>query len=264
MRRSFRSSLILLVVSASPLSAQELSDEELLQRFEAQRDAFREAREGGLGATRGLELITVDDLSTDPELASEASEALAPPGLPSVDESPPVVETEPARLPDPGQGTATAEATLEPDEGVAVAGSLPLAEPAAPDAAGVTVAPASEPVVFGQLAPELMVNVRVTFPFDSAVLTEDQLPQLDQLCRVMRQSDIGLFRIVGHTDAAGTDEYNERLSLLRAEEVKRYFVGSCGLDPSRLEAVGMGERFLVEPADPRAADNRRVEFQALS
>lgn len=220
---------LLFLLATAPAAAQELSDEELLLRFEAQRDAFQAAQAGGLGATRGLELITVDDLSTAPELSGEG-EAGADTG---------------------GGGLETAaDGTAE--------------EPGPADEVGASVALGPEPVVFGQLAPELQVNLRVTFPFDSAVLTEDQLPKLDQLCNVMSQSDIGLFRIVGHTDAAGTEAYNERLSLLRAEEVERYFVTTCGLDPSRLEAVGMGERFLADPDDPRAGDNRRVEFQALS
>lgn len=224
------------LLAAAPALAQDLTDDELLQLFEAQREAFLAARAGGLGATRGLELVTVDDLTTEPELQAEPSAQtdLSQPAAPDGSTAPDVAGAD--------GGTALAEAE-------------PLAPPAAPD---------GQAVVFGQLAPELQVNVRVTFPFDSATLTDDQIPKLRQLCAVMGQSDIGLFRIVGHTDAAGTDAYNERLSLLRAEEVERWFVTDCGLAPSRLEAVGMGERFLKDPADPRAPDNRRVEFQALS
>lgn len=197
-----------LIALAAPALAQDMTDAELLALFEAQRAAFAAAQGDGMGATRGLQLVTVDDLVTTPALQPEVAAA------------------EPA---------------------------APSADPAAGNA-----------VVFGQLAPELQVNVRVTFPFDSATLTDDQIPRLRQLCAVMGGSDVGLFRIVGHTDAAGTDAYNERLSLLRAEEVERWFVSDCGMDPARLEAVGMGERFLENPQDPRGAENRRVEFQALS
>ncbi len=121
-----------------------------------------------------------------------------------------------------------------------------------------------KPVMFGQLEPELQVNVRIEFDFDSAVISDTQKPKLAQLCEAMKPCDISLFRIAGHTDTSGTDAYNEKLSLLRAKEVKRYFVNECGMSPTRLEAIGLGERFPFNKDDPKAAENRRVEFQALS
>ncbi len=92
----------------------------------------------------------------------------------------------------------------------------------------------------------------------------DQQPALDQMCRVMKASDIKLFRIMGHTDSAGSDAYNEKLSLLRAEEVKRRLTSDCGIAATRLDAIGLGERFPANATDPKAPQNRRVEFQALS
>ena len=80
----------------------------------------------------------------------------------------------------------------------------------------------------------------------------------------MQNVDVEMFRIVGHTDAAGSASYNERLSLLRAEEVKRHLVSDCGIAETRLQAVGVGEQFPLDKDDPRADVNRRVEFQALS
>jgi outer membrane protein OmpA-like peptidoglycan-associated protein len=71
-------------------------------------------------------------------------------------------------------------------------------------------------------------------------------------------------RILGHTDASGSASYNERLSKLRAEEVKRYLSSDCGFPIDRMEATGVGERFLFDAADPRADVIRRVAFQALS
>ena len=108
------------------------------------------------------------------------------------------------------------------------------------------------------------MNVRISFVYDSATIKADQQPVLDQMCRVMAASDIKLFRIMGHTDSAGSDAYNEKLSLLRAEEVKRRMVSDCGIDAAKLEAIGLGERFPANAADPKASQNRRVEFQALS
>lgn len=219
-----------LLALAAPAPAQDYTDEELLQLFRDQRDAFRAAETSGTGRTRGLTLVTVDDVAVTTESAT------------------PSMATD--QTASQSDGVTVDVAPLEP---VQSAGDQTGAPSDAP-----------KPVVFGQLAPELQINVNIRFPFDSAALTEDQKPLLTQLCTVMRGSDIRLFRIVGHTDASGSDAYNEKLSQLRAEEVQRYLIRDCGIDASRLEAVGLGERFLADQADPNAPENRRVEFQALS
>jgi OOP family OmpA-OmpF porin len=41
-------------------------------------------------------------------------------------------------------------------------------------------------------------------------------------------------------------------------------VSDCGIAEDRLEAIGVGESFLLDETDPRGDENRRVEFQALS
>lgn len=125
-------------------------------------------------------------------------------------------------------------------------------------------APVAETPTYVALAPEDQVNIQISFDFDSAALRADQKPKLATLCEVMKSIDIELFRIVGHTDASGSAAYNERLSLLRAQEVKRYLTDECGVEASRLEAVGVGESFPLDMADPNGDVNRRVEFQALS
>lgn len=108
------------------------------------------------------------------------------------------------------------------------------------------------------------VNVRVTFAFDSAVLADDQKPDLRVVCAALDAAGVGVLRIVGHTDARGTAAYNQNLSELRAEEVKRFLVDDCGVPTARLEAIGAGEQFPADAADPEAGVNRRVEFQAIS
>jgi OmpA-OmpF porin, OOP family len=107
------------------------------------------------------------------------------------------------------------------------------------------------------------VNIQISFDFDSASLREDQKPKLVSLCEAMKSVDASVFQIIGHTDSSGKASYNERLSLLRAQEVKHYLVSSCGIDETRLEAIGMGETAPFDANDPRADVNRRVEFQAL-
>lgn len=111
---------------------------------------------------------------------------------------------------------------------------------------------------------DAQININISFDFDSSALRSDQKPKLANLCTVMAEIEGEVFRIVGHTDASGSASYNERLSLLRAQEVKRYFVSECGLPEDRLLAVGVGEEHPVNDADPRADENRRVEFQIVS
>lgn len=222
---------------ALPQAALALSDEELLQLFQKQREMYRAATMSG-GKTRGLELVAPEE----PVVSADA------PGLAT-------------------PGTDSEMTALSTGDGTVKAGTAPggLAAPTADTTAvadATTVAPASGPLVV--LDNEFQVFENIKFDFDSAALRADQKPQLEQLCRVMKGSDINLFKIVGHTDSSGSAEYNNRLSLMRAEEVKRYFVNDCGIDAARLDAVGVGERFPRVQDDPKASENRRVEFQAIS
>jgi OOP family OmpA-OmpF porin len=135
--------------------------------------------------------------------------------------------------------------------------------PAATEAAPVELA-APQPVQHWTLPPEDQVNVRVNFAFDSAALADAEEEKLRKFCSVVDEVGVQVFRIIGHTDAIGDDGYNQRLSILRAEEVRRFFTDECKIPPARLQAIGVGEQFLLDPKRPRAAENRRVEFQALS
>jgi OOP family OmpA-OmpF porin len=152
--------------------------------------------------------------------------------------------------------TGTEAATTE--DGTSVTAET---TPDAPVTGEAEVLPAASYV---ELDKSEQVNIQISFDFDSAALREDQKPKLATLCNVMQKIDIQLFRIVGHTDASGSAEYNQKLSQLRAEEVKRYMTTECGIASDRLEAVGVGKDFLFNKDDPRSDENRRVEFQALS
>ncbi len=200
--------------------AQDLSEDELLKLFLAQRDAYKAAVEGNTALTRGITLVTADDVQIATEVATQ----------------------------DPAAATTTTTDVATAD----------------PVAKTETVVTASDNTTLVKMPADIGVNVRIEFAFDSAALDDAQKPKLQTLCNVMRAADIQLFRIIGHTDASGTDDYNERLSRLRAEEVQRFFINDCGIAANRLEAVGLGERFLLEDYGPDSDQNRRVEFQALS
>ena len=121
----------------------------------------------------------------------------------------------------------------------------------------------TQEIEFEPVDPGTEVNIRIGFDFDSDALRTDQLGQLDPLCEAMTTLGDARFRIIGHTDASGEGGYNDNLSLRRALSVKTYLNQDCGIGSERLEAVGVGERYLVADAEPDAALQRRVEFQAL-
>lgn len=141
----------------------------------------------------------------------------------------------------------------------------PAADAAPATAAGVDAAAATQAAAqtYVQVDPQAQVNIRIAFDFDSAALRETEKAKLVTLCQAMQASDVALFRIVGHTDSAGAASYNERLSLLRAQEVKRHLVSDCGLPETRLEAIGVGPSYPLDAADPRSDVNRRVEVQVV-
>ena len=129
---------------------------------------------------------------------------------------------------------------------------------------GSQAADRNQPLVAARFDENIAVELRIEFDFDSAAISRSQEPVLAQICRVIKASDISSFLIVGHTDSSGSDAYNQRLSQLRADEVGRSLNQNCGIERSRLQTIGHGERFPSNSGDPEAAENRRVEFQALS
>ncbi|MGR3620850.1 OmpA family protein [Pseudophaeobacter sp.] len=113
------------------------------------------------------------------------------------------------------------------------------------------------------VARQSQINVQISFDFDSAALRADQAPKLANMCASMQVMQGTVFQIIGHTDSSGSAPYNERLSLLRAQEVRRHLISTCGIEENMLKAIGMGETAPYNENNPRADENRRVEFQAL-
>lgn len=122
-------------------------------------------------------------------------------------------------------------------------------------------------VVEGPEAPQAVaaVNLIVNFEFDSARLTNDGIISLDALGKALSSPALRdmRFQIAGHTDAVGTEAYNQRLSEQRAEAVRDYLTGSHHLEPARLEVVGYGKGRPYDPSNPDAAINRRVQITRL-
>ena len=101
----------------------------------------------------------------------------------------------------------------------------------------------------------------ITFEFDSATLTPEAKPILDDVAASLMYYPEVEVEIQGHTDNVGDDTYNLNLSRRRAEAVKDYLVAK-GIRGYRLTTLGMGEAKPVASNDTEAgrAMNRRIEF----
>jgi len=106
------------------------------------------------------------------------------------------------------------------------------------------------------------LSLPVPFAFDSADILPSAKAQLDAIAAGIRMLPVTQKVVIeGHTDAAGTEQYNETLSQRRAQAVRRYLVATHGIDGSRLQAVGLGEHDPLPGSDPLAGENRRVQFR---
>jgi len=104
----------------------------------------------------------------------------------------------------------------------------------------------------------------VTFAFDSAELSDDAKPILEEAARSLKEAGKIRVSVEGHTDATGSEDYNLGLSQRRAASVAAYLQGQ-GIDGERLETAGFGEEKPVAANDTRdgRAQNRRVELRVI-
>lgn len=129
-------------------------------------------------------------------------------------------------------------------------------------APAATPAPAPEPKVEpAPLAPpteappavllpqKISFSADALFDFDKAILKPDAKSMLDELVSTLRGAEYDVILAVGHADRIGSEEYNKKLSLRRANAVKQYLV-SKGIADNRIYVEGKGEAEPVTtPAD---------------
>jgi outer membrane protein OmpA-like peptidoglycan-associated protein len=98
----------------------------------------------------------------------------------------------------------------------------------------------------------------VNFAFNSAVLDGEAQANLRRQADWIRQFPEVRFRVYGHTDLVGSDGYNKRLGLRRAQAVVA-FLASQGISRSRLEAVAsFGETQPIVFTQSPERQNRRT------
>ncbi len=104
----------------------------------------------------------------------------------------------------------------------------------------------------------------VTFEFNSANLTPDSRPILDEVAADLTKHPRLKVELQGHTDSVGADAYNLQLSDKRADFVRRYLIEQ-GVSPSQLVSKGYGETQPVSDnqTEEGRAQNRRVDMAVL-
>jgi outer membrane protein OmpA-like peptidoglycan-associated protein len=105
------------------------------------------------------------------------------------------------------------------------------------------------------------VDLEINFDYNSASVSPQAEPQLHSLGKALTSGELtgAVFMLGGHTDAKGTDGYNQSLSERRAETVKKFLMENYKIPAENLVSAGYGETDLKNKADPNAAENRRVQ-----
>ena len=154
--------------------------------------------------------------------------------------------------------------TPEPAPAPAPAPAAPRQTPPAP--------PPSAPAAPAAPKPEKVTTATtVLFDFDRYVIRPDARTKLDDLVGKLRNVTLEVVIAVGHADRLGSEAYDMKLSVRRADSVKAYLV-SKGIPASRIYTEGKGKRQPVKECkgDKKTKEliaclepNRRVEIEAV-
>jgi len=163
------------------------------------------------------------------------------------------------------------ETTVGKTRGFSLA--APAASPTGPSAPKAATRPAPGKKVASVPRPSQAVaptpppsgrDLLITFANASTTLT----PQARANAKVFAQAantpqlQSARFAIDGHTNAVGGRDYNLNLSRARAQSLVDY-LASLGVDRSRIDVTGYGFDRPINAANPRAAENRRVEARRV-
>jgi OOP family OmpA-OmpF porin len=165
----------------------------------------------------------------------------------------------------PSMATAECDPDLMPKKPAPAPAPAPAAKPAPAPAAKPAPAPAAKPAAKpAPVAEKVTMAADALFDFDKAVVKADAKGKLDDLADKVKRINLEVVIAIGHTDSIGSDAYNQKLSVRRAEAVKAYLV-SKGIEPNRVYTEGKGEKQPVASNSTKdgRAKNRRVEIEVI-
>tara|TARA_Y100000590_G_scaffold425075_1_gene532677 strand:- start:350 stop:1246 length:897 start_codon:yes stop_codon:yes gene_type:complete len=104
----------------------------------------------------------------------------------------------------------------------------------------------------------------IYFDFDKSNLSNVSINKIKKFVEKNKDS-ISNYLIVGHTDTKGSDKYNLKLSLERAESVKKILI-NFGINYKKIKILGKGETSLLVKTedDIKHPANRRAEIRPLN
>ena len=157
---------------------------------------------------------------------------------------------------------ATAAASCD---GAIVAPKAAAPAPAPAPAAAPAPAPrAAAPAPAPAAATKVTYAADTFFDFNKSVLKADGKAKLDDLAGKVKAINLEVIIAVGHTDSVGSDAYNQKLSVKRADAVKAYLI-TKGIEKNRVYTEGKGEKQPVadNKTDAGRSKNRRVEIEVV-
>lgn len=102
----------------------------------------------------------------------------------------------------------------------------------------------------------------ILYGVDEATVPADQMNKVKAIADILKNDESINIEIVGYCDYSGSDDYNQRLSEKRAENVKKLLVNKYGIDEDRITVGGKGKTMPF--GDIRNAINRRVSFYRVN
>jgi outer membrane protein OmpA-like peptidoglycan-associated protein len=105
------------------------------------------------------------------------------------------------------------------------------------------------------------IDLDIQFDYNSAEIRQASMASVQALGKALSDPSLkgSTFVVAGHTDAIGSDAYNQDLSERRADTIKRYLAGKYGIAGTDLVAVGYGKTRPKDPNAPMDPINRRVQ-----
>ena len=105
------------------------------------------------------------------------------------------------------------------------------------------------------------IDLEIRFDYNSAAIRKSSMPAVQELGKALSNASLkgSTFVVAGHTDAIGSEAFNQDLSERRADTIKKYLTEKYGLNGSDLVTVGYGKTQPKDPNAPMDPINRRVQ-----